>query len=189
MGAAPELIVPDNPRAVIAVPDRYEPRVGDTVLDFARHYGCSVLPARPHTPQDKANVESAGRRALDPRAASPYAPGQLGARHSRASVFAAIDAPAMGTLPATRYEYARFKTVRVNVDYHVEIEGHRYSVPHALVGQQLDARMTATAIELLHRGNRVVGRHEQISPPSPVGFFAFHQYGKNTAYRYSIKPP
>src|SRR3546814_3522369 len=39
MGAAPELIVPDNPRAVIAVPDRYEPRVGDTVLDFARHYG------------------------------------------------------------------------------------------------------------------------------------------------------
>src|SRR3546814_2476587 len=41
MGAAPELIVPDNPRAVIAVPDRYEPRVGDTVLDFARHYGRS----------------------------------------------------------------------------------------------------------------------------------------------------
>ena len=31
--------------AVIAQPDRYEPRVGDTVLDFADHYGCSVLPA------------------------------------------------------------------------------------------------------------------------------------------------
>ena len=52
MGGVPELIVPDNPRAVIALPDRYEPRVGDTVLDFARHYGCSVLPARPRTPQD-----------------------------------------------------------------------------------------------------------------------------------------
>src|SRR3546814_19481945 len=67
MGAAPELIVPDNPRAVIAVPDRYEPRVGDTVLDFARHYGCPVLPSRPHTPHNKANVESAGTRALDPQ--------------------------------------------------------------------------------------------------------------------------
>lgn len=27
--------------------------------DFARHYGCSVLPARPRLPQDKAKVESA----------------------------------------------------------------------------------------------------------------------------------
>src|SRR3546814_17644075 len=117
---------------------------------------------------------------MERRADSPDGPDQVWAGHSRASVFCAIDAPARGTWPATRYEYARFKTVRVNVDYHVEIEGHRYSVPHALVGQQLDARMTATAIELLHRGNRVVGRHEQISPPSPVGFFALHQYGNRS---------
>src|SRR3546814_11144094 len=53
MVGAPELIVPDNPRAVIAQPDRYEPRVGDTVLDFAEHYGCSVLPARPYTPRTR----------------------------------------------------------------------------------------------------------------------------------------
>jgi len=59
IGGVPELIVPDNQRAVIAQPDRYEPHVGDTVLDFAQHYGCSVLPARPRTPQDKAVVESA----------------------------------------------------------------------------------------------------------------------------------
>src|SRR3546814_12563771 len=64
MGAAPELIVPANPRAVIAVPDRYEPPVGDTVLDFARHYGCSLLPARPPPPPAKANVESADRTSV-----------------------------------------------------------------------------------------------------------------------------
>lgn len=50
----PQMIVPDNPRAVIAEPDRYEPRATDTVLDFARHYGTTVLPARPRMPQDKA---------------------------------------------------------------------------------------------------------------------------------------
>ena len=55
----PQLIVPDNARALIADPDRYEPRASDTVLDFARHYGTSVLPARPLKPQDKAKVESA----------------------------------------------------------------------------------------------------------------------------------
>lgn len=59
IGGVPQMIVPDNPRAVIAQADRYEPRAVDSVLDFARHYATSVLPARPHTPQDKARVESA----------------------------------------------------------------------------------------------------------------------------------
>jgi hypothetical protein len=48
-----------HPRAMITDPNRYEPRANDTVLDFARHYGTSVLPARPYSPQDKAKVESA----------------------------------------------------------------------------------------------------------------------------------
>ena len=177
MGGVPELIVPDNARAVIAQPDRYEPRVNDTVLDFARHYGCSILPARPYNPQDKAGVESAVQvverwimarlrhtRLNDLGAANqairPLLK-QLNERAfqklpgSRASMFADIDAPALRPLPASRYEYARFKTVRVHVDYHVEIDGHRYSVPHALVGSALDARLSAHAVELLHRGNRV----------------------------------
>lgn len=58
-GGVTQLIVPDNPRAMIADPNRYEPRSNNTVLDFARHYGTSVLPARPYHPQDKGKVESA----------------------------------------------------------------------------------------------------------------------------------
>jgi transposase len=52
-GGVLQLIVPDNPRAMIADPDRYEPLAGDTVLDFARHYGTSFLPARAYRPRDK----------------------------------------------------------------------------------------------------------------------------------------
>src|SRR5260370_37461641 len=74
---------------------------------------------------------------------------------SRASAFAAWDAPALRPLPAIPYEIARFRTVKVHIDHHVEINKHRYSVPHALVGQTLDARITAHAVELLHRGQRV----------------------------------
>jgi len=59
LGGVPQLIVPDNPRALIANPNCYEPRANETVEDFARHYGTSVLPARPYHPQDKAKVESA----------------------------------------------------------------------------------------------------------------------------------
>jgi transposase len=53
-GGVTQLIVPDNPRALISDANRYEPRSNDTVLDFARHYGTSILPARPYHPQDKA---------------------------------------------------------------------------------------------------------------------------------------
>lgn len=59
LGGVPQMIVPDNARALIAQPNRYEPRANDTVLDFARHYDVSILPTRPYSPQDKAKVESA----------------------------------------------------------------------------------------------------------------------------------
>jgi len=176
-GGVPALIVPDNPRALVSQPDRYEPRAHDTVLDFARHYGTSVLPARPHSPRDKAAVESAVQvvtrwilaRLRHQRLASIYEADcaiaallpALNERAfqklpgSRASVFAQIDRPALLPLPEHRYELARFKSVKVHIDYHVEIDGHRYSVPHALVGQSLDARITARAVELLARGTRV----------------------------------
>ncbi len=176
-GGVTQLIVPDNPRALIADPNRYEPRGNDTVLDFARHYGTSVLPARPYHPQDKAKAESAVQvverwvmaRLRHQRLATVHAVNvaikplleQLNDRPfqklpgSRASTFAALDAPALLPLPAQRYEIAHFKTVRVHIDYHIEVEGHRYSVPHALVGQALEARITTGTIELLHRGQRV----------------------------------
>ena len=176
-GGVTQLIVPDNPRALIADPNRYEPRSNDTVLDFARHYGTSVLPARPYSPQDKAKVESAvqivERWVMARLRHYPLASVQevneaikpllerLNARPfqklpgSRASTFAALDAPALLPLPVQRYEIATFKTVRVHIDYHVEVESHRYSVPHPLVGQALEARITTSAIEILHRGQRV----------------------------------
>ncbi len=174
---APALIVPDNPRALITVPDRYEPRAHDTVLDFARHFGTSVLPARPYAARDKATADIAvqvvtrwilarlrHRRFTTvsevDRAIAELLPSLNGRPFqklpgSRASVFAEIDRPALRPLPAHRDELARFKTVKVHVDYHVEIDAHRYSVPHAFVGQELDARITPHAVELPLRGQRI----------------------------------
>lgn len=56
-GGVPELVVPDNPKALITRPDRYEPGVSRMAQDCARHYGTAILPARPYHPQDKAKVE------------------------------------------------------------------------------------------------------------------------------------
>jgi transposase len=176
-GGVPQLIVPDNPRALVKNANRYEPELNDTVLDFARHYGCSVLPARAYRPQDKAKVEFSVQlverwilarlrksefstvhevnEAIAPllehlnNRAFQKLPG------SRASVFAEIDAPALMALPEQAWEWAVFKTARVHIDSHIEFEGHRYSVPHALVGMALELRITAGAVEVVHRGQRV----------------------------------
>lgn len=177
IGGAPQLIVPDNPRALIADANRYEPRVNDTVLDFARHYDVSILPARPYAPQDKAKVESAVQiverwimarlrheRLADVAAADAAVAGLLPMLNerrfqkldaTRAGLFASIDSPALRPLPAQPWSWATFRTVAVHIDYHVEIDGHRYSVPHALVATKLEARVSDGLVELLYRGQRV----------------------------------
>jgi transposase len=53
------------------------------------------------------------------------------------------------------YEFAERKHGRAHIDYHVEVHGHYYSVPHALRGLQLDVRITATAVEFFHHNQRV----------------------------------
>jgi transposase len=53
------------------------------------------------------------------------------------------------------WQWATFKKVTVHIDYHVEVEAHRYSVPHPLVGLEMEARITDALVEVLHRGQRV----------------------------------
>ena len=77
---------------------------------------------------------------------------------NRASAFAELDQPVLRPLPAARMTIARFKPARVNIDYHIELDGHCYSVPHALVGQTVELRITATTVEVLH-GNKRVAAH------------------------------
>ncbi len=74
---------------------------------------------------------------------------------SRLSQFEAIDRPTLRALPATPYAYAEWRKARVAPNSHIEVDGHYYSVPHALVKRQLDVRMTATTVEVLHHGQRV----------------------------------
>lgn len=42
-----------------------------------------------------------------------------------------------------------------HINYHVEVAGHYYSAPHALVRREVEARLTATCVEFFHHGKRV----------------------------------
>jgi hypothetical protein len=48
---------------------------------------------------------------------------------TRASLFAALDQPALRPLPAERYEIGQWRKLKVELDYHVPAERHFYSVP------------------------------------------------------------
>ena len=88
----------------------------------------------------------------------------------RQSAFVELDRPALRPLPAMPYEYADWKVVRVGIDYHVEVLFHYYSVPYRFAREQVDARFTATTVELFHRGTRIAshvrndsrGRHTTV---------------------------
>ena len=95
---------------------------------------------------------------------------------SRRELYERIDRPALTPLPATAFVYGEWKHARVNIDYHVELDGHYYSVPHALIHEQVELRSTATTVEAFYRGKRVAsharsnerGRHTTVDEHMPV---------------------
>ncbi len=76
-------------------------------------------------------------------------------KRSRRELFEELDRPSLRPLPDVPYEFAQWKKVRVNLDYHVELGGHYYSVPSRLVHQAVELRFTQTCVEALHDGKRI----------------------------------
>lgn len=185
-GCVPEVVVPDQLRSAVSGPHRYDPDINPTYLEMAQHYGIAIIPARPRKPKDKSKVEVGVQIAqrwilaclrnrtffsLDElNAAIAELLERLNARPfqkldgCRRSAFESIDRPAMKPLPKARYELAEWKDATVNIDYHVDYEGRLYSVPHALIGAEVEVRATATTVEILH-GNERVASHGRCYGP------------------------
>ena len=176
-GGCPALLVPDNLKSAVTTACRYEPKLNATYADMARHYGVAVLPARPYKPKDKAKAE-VGVQIVERwilarlRHCTFHSLAEINAAiatllielnerrfqrlpYSRRELFERLDRPAMRSLPEQPYEYAEWAYVKPGIDYHVEIDQRLYSVPHSLVGQRLEARITATSVEIVHKGRRI----------------------------------
>ena len=173
----PRVLVPDNLKSGVSKACKYEPELNPTYTDMAEHYGCAVLPARPRKPRDKAKVEAgvliAQRWILAVlRHRTFYSLAELNdairqclerlnnrpmrrLQKSRREMFETIDRPNALPLPARPYEYAEWYKARVNVDYHIEVDHHYYSVPFQLLREKVDVRLTATTLEVFHKGARV----------------------------------
>jgi transposase len=82
---------------------------------------------------------------------------------SRRELFERLDRPALRPLPAEPFTYGAWKTAKVNIDYHVEIDGHYYSVPHALIHQVVEARVTVSTVEIYRRGERIASHRRSFA--------------------------
>ena len=173
-----KFVTPDQLKSGVTTSCWYDPAIQRTYEEMAEHYGTAVLPARPKRPRDKAKVEVAVQvvqrwilarirnevffslEELNSRIAVLVE--ELNARpmrkyagQTRAQLFAATDKLALRPLPVERFVYGAWHDARVDGDYHVDAEGHSYSVPYALVGEVMNVRMTSTTVEIFHKGRRV----------------------------------
>jgi transposase len=182
----PAIVVPDNLRSGVTRANRYEPDLNKTYQEMAEHYGVAIIPTRPYKARDKAKVESgvllverwilaalrkhkffhlsslnqAIAELLERLNNRPFRKRE----GTRASLLESVDRPALRPLPVERFEFGSWKTARVNIDYHVEIDHHYYSVPYALTGQRVEVRSTGTTVEIFQNGLRVVSHARSEAP-------------------------
>lgn len=177
-GGVTTITVPDQLKSGVTRSCRYEPGIQRTYEEMARHYGTAIVPARPYKPRDKAKVEVAvqvvqrwvlarmrnetffslaalNERVAELRAELNERPMRKLGGITRRELFERYDRPALRPLPGESYELREWAKVRVNLDYHVEVEKHWYSAPYALLQTTLWASVTPRTVELFHRDQRV----------------------------------
>jgi transposase len=173
----PTLAVPDNTKTGVTKAHRYDPDLNPTYYNFALHCGFGIVPARPYKPRDKAKVENAVqvtqrwivaalrhrkffsleelneaiRALLDKLNHRPFRKKD----GTRASVWEAVDKPALKPLPTEPFDLSEWSRARVNIDYHVAFDANFYSVPYNLVQEMVEIRSTPTTVEILHKGTRI----------------------------------
>jgi transposase len=179
----PRLLIPDNLKSGVHKASFYDPEINRSYGMMAAHYSVGVLPARPKKPKDKAKVEAGIRFAqtyilgrlrhqtffslADCNAAIVMVLERMNERVmrrlgvSRKDLLETVERPTLRPLPAEEYEFAEWRLMRVNVDYHIEFDNFFYSVPHPLIHQQVDVRIAGRTIEVFHRGQRVAAHQRR----------------------------
>jgi transposase len=176
-GGVTRLWIPDNAKTGVVKPCYYEPQIHDTYQELADHYHTAILPTRTYRPRDKAKVENAvlnAERRIMARlrdqdffslgaindAIRPCL-SELNTRPfqkmegSRLTLYQELDQPVLRPLPSYRYQIGVWKKAKANIDYHVQVDWHYYSVPYQLTQQLIEVRLSVRTVEFFHKGRRI----------------------------------
>lgn len=185
-GGVAKQTVPDNTKTAVTRACRYDPLLNRSYQEMAAHYGTAIVPARPRRPRDKAQGEGAVliaerrilaalrdqrfftveelNQALNPLLARINAQPFQKLPGSRDQWFEEHEKSQLLALPTTPFELAYWSQAKANIDYHVAVDKHYYSVPYTLIHQVLDVRLTARTVELFAQGQRVASHLRSHQP-------------------------
>lgn len=177
-GGVPSLLVPDNLKAAVTKADNFDPDINPDYAAMARHYGCAVFPARPLKPKDKSKVENGVKivqrwilarlrnhtffsldelnNAISKLIKEKYIHKKIKRLDkSRYELFEDLDKPVLSPLPNIEYEYKEFKLLKVNMDYHVQLDNSYYSVPYQLLHKKVEVWYSNKSVEIYFEGKLI----------------------------------
>jgi transposase len=179
-GGAPQRVVIDNLKAGIIRATRDDPQVQQAYGECAEHYGFLISPNRPRTPQHKGKVEQGGvhyvkRNFLGGREPTSLTQANQDVRrwcettagqriHGTTKEqpllrFREVEQAKLQPLPASPYDLAIWKQVKLHRDCHVVFENAYYSAPFRLIGQRLRVRGGAREVRIYTGDYELVATH------------------------------
>ncbi len=89
---------------------------------------------------------------------------------SRQELFDRIERESLQPLPKNRFEIATWSQWTIGPDYHVQVEGHYYSVPYSAAGKKVAVRWTSSIVEVFVDDRRIAsharclaGAHQHVT--------------------------
>lgn len=187
-GGVPQLIIPDNLKAAITKPNRYEPQVSQSLEDFANHYGTTIVPARTYKPKDKALVEDHVKliytrvyaklrnqvffdlpslnEAIKAKIKDHNQTRMQQKPFSREENFLANEKPILGPLPCEKFELKTYCTLKVAKNNHIYLgaDKHYYSVPYTHIGAKAKVIFTPSLVRIYVDGEKVAVHKRNYKP-------------------------
>lgn len=168
LGGAPRVVVLDNLREGVLVPDIYDPTLNPLYRDVLAHYGAVALTCRIADPDRKGKVESSvghakrtplkgsrfesleeGQAYLD-RWEERWADTRIhGTTKRQVAAMFAEERPALLPLPLEPFRYYQYGERAVHLDGCVEVEAAYYSAPPGWIGRRLQVQWDVQRVRLL----------------------------------------
>src|SRR6516165_3923653 len=169
LGGCPKVVVLDNLKEGVAVPDIYDPTVNPLFRDVLAHYGVVALPCRIQDPDRKGKVESGightkrtplkGMRFENLEEAQTYldrweqtwADTRIhGTTKRQVAAMFLEEKPHLLPLPLEPFRYYQYGERVVHLDGCVEVEAAYYSLPPGWTGCSVKVQWDALYVRIMH---------------------------------------
>jgi transposase len=176
LGGATRVVVLDNLREGVLVPDIYDPTLNPLYRDVLAHYGAVALPCRIKDPDRKGKVESGvghAQRALQGKRFESLEQAQAyldrweascadtrihGTTKRQVIAMFAEEKPALLPLPLEPFRYYQHGKRGVNLDGCVEVDAAYYGLPPGWIGREVNVQWDELYVRILDPQNGLLLR-------------------------------